>query len=248
MSSSFCKECRKKCNFSESDDDSISDTSSEYYHDSSDSELPIDLTNLSISSNEPETSEETSEEPSSELPIDLTSLSISSNEPETSEEPSEESSELPSSEPETSEEPSEESSELPIDLTSLSISSSEPSEEPRKRKRGSTVSDNSDYTDSLDFSKLSIKEPEAENVSQLSQLLSSMFVSQKQPEEDELDILTSNLSRKLRVSPKKKRKENSESMDVEDVPIKQRLRKSIKKRTKGGLKIVPRETWSSKSE
>ena len=54
MNSSFCKECREKCKFFDSDADSedySSDTSSEYYRDSSDesTELPIDLTGLSIS-------------------------------------------------------------------------------------------------------------------------------------------------------------------------------------------------------
>jgi hypothetical protein len=237
MSSSFCKECREKCKFFDSDSDSedySSDTSSEYYRDSSDesSELPIDLSELSISDN----STDGSTDESSDLPIDMSKLSMS--------------------------EESEESED------------SEDSEDSdkRKRKRGSTVSESSDYTSDLsdytnssgdytsdfDLNKLSLKETEEpeeleqadENEDKLSQLLTAMFVSKKEPTEDNLDYLTSNLSR-LRVSPKKKRKSTNKSMDIddEDIPIKQRLRKSIKKPMfSGKSKIIPRETWTSKSE
>ena len=70
-------------------------------------------------------------------------------------------------------------------------------------------------------------------------------ISSSADQDNELDILTSNLSRKLRVSPKKKRKSNN--MMIDDTPIKQRLRKSIKKRTSSGdYKIIPRELWSTK--
>jgi hypothetical protein len=217
---SFCKECRRKCKYYDSEsEDASSDTSSEYYQDSSES--PIDLTSLSISDESTSTSEEpeSSTEMSSELPIDLSGLSIS-------EEPTS------TSEPITSEE-------------------EESTEDSLKRKRGSTISENSDYTSDLDFNKLSLREPEEKEVSQLSELLGSMFVSPQKPSEDELDVLTADLSKKLRVSPKKKRKSAYRPMDIEeeDVPIKQRLRKSIKKPTKSGsYKIVPRERWSSKQD
>lgn len=166
---SFCKECLEKCKYRESDDSDsdtytdtdsdVSDTSSEYYQDSS------------------------------ELPIDLTSLSIS-------EEPIE----------------SEESSEELL----------------RKRRRSSE--------------------------DKLSDLLSSLFVSQNMKEpstEDNLDILTSRLGSRLRISPKKKRRTSAMTgIELEDVPIKQRLRKSIKKPIYGSnvSKEVSREDWTSQSE
>lgn len=228
---SFCKECKTRCKFDSDSDDSSSDTSSEYYQDSSDetSELPLDLTSLSISE-EPETSSEYSDDSSeetSDLPIDLSSLTISEDD----------------SEKESSEEGSEEGSEEVSD-------SADTSDVTLKRKR-STTSNNSDFMSELDFKKMSLDDDSSQdssqdNVSQLSQLLSSMFVAPEKTDEDDLDILASKLSSKLRISPKKKRKNFSQPMDIEDVPIKERLRKSIKKPTKSGFKIVPREKWSSK--
>jgi hypothetical protein len=228
MNSSFCKECRKKCKFFDSDSDSeeslySSDTSSEYYRDSSNesTELPIDLTGLSISDSSDGSTDESTNESTNE------------------------------------------SSDIPIDMSKLSMSDDSDDSDKRKRKRGSTVSESSDYTSDLtdyttsssdfDLNKLSLKETEGNQPDEdkLSQLLTGMFVSKKEPTEDNLDYLTSNLSR-LRVSPKKKRKSTNKPMDIdeeEDVPIKQRLRKSIKKpMSSGKFKIIPRETWTSKSE
>lgn len=236
--SSFCEECRKKCGYSsDSDTDANSDTSSEYYQDTSD-DLPIDLTSLNIS-----------EPTDSDLPIDLSSLSITDTsttqtEPTTTEQTSTEptSTEQTSTEQTSTEQTStEQTSTEPVTYEESESEDTTESSEDRKRKRSSSPEVE------LDFSKLRLQDNADDD--KLSNLLSSLFVSDKVKSEepkDELDMLSSVLSRKLKISPKKRRTDIYTPMDVEDVPLKQRLRKSIKKPIKGKMssKEVPREKWS----
>jgi len=121
--------------------------------------------------------------------------------------------------------------------------------EQRKRKRSESPEVE------LDFSKLSLNESSLED-DKLSSLLSSLFVSEKVKskddveEVDELDNLSSILSRKLKISPKKRKTSSNSPMDVEEIPLKQRLRKSIKKPIRGKMtsREVPREEWSIKDD